>query len=56
MNESIKPNEDKNQILKSIENKSNKIIPKNNLFISQKMNISENDKNPSKKHIRFINF
>ena len=55
MNETIEKNEDKNQLLKSEENKQNLSNQINNLFISRKMKIPEKDnQHIKKKYIKFI--
>ena len=54
MNENTK---DINKILKSQDNKSNLTIPKTNLFILKKLNISDKDSQQTKKtYIKFISF
>ena len=58
MNENIKTNkEEENKIMIFEDNKSNASIPKNKLFISQELNISEKDNNyPKKRRIQFRSF
>ena len=57
MDENIKPILDKTKIIKFKVHKSKQAIPKTNLFVSQKLDASEKDKNhKTKQQIQFISF